>query len=536
MEESSLTTEKMLQVDSGLWAHVNQLQLRDGIKFSLKGMPYLADLINCDKRIINVKKGAQVCMTTTFYIDAIHACYYGKYNQNVMYMMPDKVSVEKLCSASFDPIFDCNPWLKKHVTTNNTVMKEINGRSVVFVGAQPKFIGGQAKDSSSLRSMPCDCIFRDEIDLMDKEIAYMSKQRLKRSVFKHERNFGSPTIPGLGIDKLYEESDQRKWQIECKGCGGDTCLGETFPCCIKLVDGKWKRVCVHCGDEIFVADGRWIAEYPERREAGFWIDGLMSPLADLDDYMYDYTHAEGSNLCEFMRSTIGVATSEDDAQLTEQQVLNKCNDSVIQASSIGETVMGCDVEGNILHVVIGLRTGRDSYDILNLSTVKDFHELSDLAKQMNVHHAVIDSMPAIHAARDFAMSQPYSVHLCQYIKSETGKTQWNNETKIVKVNRTEWCDKVHSIFNPTEQQVILPRNTPLVSKYAHQMTQTAKRTESDPRTGIAKPAKWIKLPSKNDHFFHATLYFLLAASRASIRTRSSGAIKRYTKQICNYGI
>ncbi|KKL86232.1 hypothetical protein LCGC14_1946750, partial [marine sediment metagenome] len=62
--------------DSLVWAHKKKLNLRDGIVFSLKDMSYLFDIIACEKKSVNVKKGAQMCLTTSFFIDSVHACKY----------------------------------------------------------------------------------------------------------------------------------------------------------------------------------------------------------------------------------------------------------------------------------------------------------------------------------------------------------------------------------------------------------------------------------------------------------------------------
>ena len=518
--------EKMMANDPLVWANKNRLFLRDGIQFTLEGMKYLFDIISCKKRISNCKKGAQMCLTTSIFINAIHACKYRRYDQNIMYMMPTKTAVERLSQVSFDPIFQFNPWIMNKGDTNTTMCREINGRSIVMVGAQPKKVGGSStKDTDNLRSIPCDEIDRDELDLMDVDMVYMSKQRLKRSKVGKERNFGTPTFPNYGIDLKYTESDQRRWQIKCRTCGKHTCLGEVFPNSIILKDGGWFRACIHCHNEIFVVDGDWQAEYPDRREAGFWVSGLLSPLANLDEYMYEYNNTEGRKRSEFMRSTLGIATTEAESQLSETLVLSRCTSDHNQMISTGETVMGVDIDKKI-HVVVGIRTGRESYDILNVSELNDLNELHDLALKMNVHSAVIDSGPYDHGVREFQKTEPYAIYLCQYSEQMPGKPKFDRMTGIVKVNRNEWCDKVHTTF--TKNNIRIPRPSIMIDEYARQMTKTAKSIITHPDTGLKKP-RWIKLG--DDHYFHGTLYFLLAALRQSPRARSDVKIERPTHSV-----
>ena len=82
--------ETMMMVNSLVWAQEKGLYLRDGIRFDLKGVPYLQGIIKAKKKITNCKKGAQMCLTTAIFINAVHSHKYHKYNQNIMYMMPSQ--------------------------------------------------------------------------------------------------------------------------------------------------------------------------------------------------------------------------------------------------------------------------------------------------------------------------------------------------------------------------------------------------------------------------------------------------------------
>ena len=520
--------DNLMTVDSLIWASAHKMMLRDGIKFTLKDMDYLFDIINCDKRVVNCKKGSQMCLTTAFFIDSVHACKFRRYNQNIMYMMPTVTAVERLSKVSFDPIFQYNPWIMRTGDTNTTMCREINGRSIVMVGAQPKKVGGSGtKDTDNLRSIPCDRIDRDEIDLMDADMVFLSNQRLLRSTFKQINNFGSPTYPGYGIDLLYENSDQRRWMIKCEGCNKYTCLADTFPDCIIQKNGKWIRSCIHCQKEIFVGNGSWQTSFSDRREAGFWVSGLLSPYANLDDYMYEFNNIEGTQMSEFMRSRLGIASTEAENQLDTTTVLSRCTSDHNQMVSVGETVMGVDINKKI-NVVIGIKTDRESYEVLNVSRLNNLNELHDLAQKMNVHIAVIDSGPHDHGVIDFQRTESYSVFLCQYSEVQTGKPKWDKEG-FVKCNRNQWCDKVHLTF--TENRVRIPRVSIEVNEFAREMTATAKTIITNPETGTIKP-RWIKLGC--DDYFHAFLYYLIACTRTSSRPRGNNKINRPQKQVTNW--
>ena len=523
----------MMQTDALFWAYNKGLSVRDGVRFSLEGVPYLADMVNCDKRVMHCKKGTQIGLTTLKFLESVHACYYRKYDQNVIYMMPTVKTVEKLAKVSFDPIFDCNPWLKKKLNSNNATQKEINGRSIIFVGAQPQKVAGHTKDSANLRSIPADCVKRDEIDLMDEDMVEMSKQRLNRSRFRIEENFGSPTYPGWGIDKLYEQSDQRKWQIKCQHCGKYTCLVQDFPDSILMIGGEWKRACKHCHKEIYVIHGKWKADFPDAREAGFWTDGLMSPFADLEEYMYRYHNTDGAKHSEFLRSILGIAATEAECQLSERDVLDITSSDPIQMYSSGETIMGCDV-GSYLHYVIGIKTGNDTYELLRIGKAEDFDELHDVAKKMNVKYCVIDAMPETHKIKEFARQEPYAVSRAFCSEHYNSRPTWDSKQGTVKANRNEFMDNVNEIV--ITKKLKLPRQCEYVTQYADSLTRTVKTIVEHPETGVRKP-KWLKLSGgEGDHYYLSTLYFLLAASRSSISRKGSGPNVRPTKQRTNYSI
>ena len=529
MEETKETIEKLKQADVLSWCRYNNLLLKDGVPFELSGMPYLMGLVNCDKRVVSVKKGSQVCITTSKFLETVHACYYRVYNQNIIYMLPTVRQAELLSKVSFDPIFNYNGWLRKKLSVNNASLKTINGRSIVFVGAQSQKVGDStAKDSVNLRSIAADAVYRDEIDLMDEDMVELSKQRLNRSKFRIECNFGSPTVPGYGIDMLYEEGDRRRWMIRCS-CGKYTSLAEEFPRSIIKTGGRWHRSCVHCHNEIFVKDGEWVAENPESRTASFWVDGLISPLADLEEYMIRYEKSDGRALSEFERSILGRAVIEASCQLSEKDVLSKCRLDGLRSFSDGTTCMGIDV-GEKMHYVVGHRDSKNTFEILSMGTATDFGLIHDIARKMKVKMTVIDKGPDIFGVKEYQKNAGHRVFRCLYNEHSLLKPTYDTKTGLVKANRNEVCDMVHDTF--INGMITIPRKSAETSEYAVQMTKTAKDTSPHPDTGIPR-TRWIKVGNKQDHYFHATGYFLLAANRVS-PTGGINRNRRLSYAINNY--
>lgn len=501
--------EELLSLDPLTWAHHRNVKLAGGVPFSLEGRPYLVGLAG--HKLSSIKKGSQVGATTLKFLEAVHGCLFQKYDQNIIYMMPTVKQSEKMSKVAFSPIVSQNGWIKKRTSNDSASIKTLNGRSIVFVGGQQEAMSdSRAKDCLQLKSVSADVVYRDEVDAMEDIVVEMSKQRLNNSEHRIESNFGTPMVPGFGIDALYEEGNCSKWQIKCGSCGTSTCLVEGFPQTVTLQNGRWRRTCLKCGYELYVGDGSWQADH-DREHKSFWVSGLLSPRANLKDYMERWNNLKNdSALVEFERSILGRASIESDCQLSIQDVLNVCRADGLRMGA-QETCQGIDV-GERLHVVTGLRTGRKKYKILHMGEFSSFGELHDFNQRMGVRSAVVDKGPDIHGVKAFQKEEDYRVYRCQYSENMMQKPNFDGKTGVVKCNRNELCDSVHAVF--TDEHISLPREGPIVRDYALAMTKTAKVTDHHPDTGLPK-TRWVKMGDRQDHYFHATLYFLLAASQTT---------------------
>ena len=103
--------------------------------------------------------------------------------------------------------------------------------------------------------------------------AALALGRMDHSTIKDEFYLANPTVPNYGIDKMYQDSDQRVWMIECTACGKENCLELEFPSCLqRQTDRSGKRVCRKCGNEINRRKGYWITKYPDKSDhmGGRW--------------------------------------------------------------------------------------------------------------------------------------------------------------------------------------------------------------------------------------------------------------------------
>lgn len=508
-------------VDAWYWAYWNRVQLQAS-RFDVRGHEYQVDILQCEDPRQAAMKAAQMGFTETAIIKTLHGMIYRNYPQGVLYLFPTQGDVRDFSQARFKTLITLNPYkIGRYIkNTDNVNIKQIGGSLLYFRGAHStKKIEGTKATSSRLKTIPVDRIVFDEFDEMDPVMVDLALERFSHSEIQEEFYLSTPTIPDYGIDKKYQESDQRVWMIKCPKCGKETCLELEFPECLhERPDGTVIRQCIHCRDsELIPKEGRWVAQYPDRTKdlVGWWISQLNSAYIKPETILNLFNNPPNGNLAEVYNSKLGMAYIAAEDRLTVNDVYRCCGPDPILSKHQGPCAMGVDV-GKILHVVIGIKTGEKSKKILHVTRLSNFNDLHDVAKRFNVKCAVIDMEPEIRKVREFQQSEPYKIFLCDYQERQKVSRRQDDEAGLVSVRRTEICDATHDLVK-TEGMLEIPRKSEEVRQYALEMSNIAKVLEEDQVTG-SKTYKYRKLGP--DHYRHATNYFYLACEDSSVSTSS----------------
>lgn len=502
--------QAMIVADPWAWAHINKIKLQAGV-FLKTGHEYLIEPMQATARVKVKIKGAQMGFSECEILDSLHGMIHGKYPKGILYLFPTANDVSEFSKARFGPLIDSNPAaIGQFVrSTDAANIKRIGTGMLYLRGARvTQRVGGIKPESSKLRSIPVDKIVCDERDLMPDEMIAMALERMSHSEVKEESYLSTPTIPDYGIDKVWQGSDQRLWFIECEACGKHTCLELEFPDCVK----DDKRVCRHCGGEIYPKDGHWEAQ-AKSEVAGWRISQLNSMYVEPGVILKAFETPGDYNTTtqEVYNSKLALPYIAAENRLTQQQVLACCGIETPLTKHPGPCAMGVDV-GKNLHVVIGGKIAPAQHKVLKVIDVGSWNDVHDLADKFNVKTGVIDMYPEIHKAREFQEQESYEIFLCDYSEYLSTGYQWNLLKGTVTANRTELMDETHTLATKPAM-LTLPRLSDKLKEYAVQMCNTAKVLETDPETG-ASIYRYRKLGV--DHFRHATNYFYLAARRVGI--------------------
>jgi hypothetical protein len=238
---------------------------------------------------------------------------------------------------------------------------------------------------------------------------------------------------------------------------------------------------------------------------------INSAFVDPGKILKAFNDASKKNLQEFYNSKLGMAYISADNRLTVQDVYGCCGQEAMAMNHKGPCAMGVDV-GSLLNVVVGFKPKDKQLQVCYLARVSSFNDVHDIAQRFNVKYAVIDMEPELRKAREFQAAESYPVFLCDYQDRIVSGPQWDEEKKLVKVNRTEICDTTHDLMS-SPGPLILPRRSEEVEVFAKQCANMAKVLQEDPETG-SREYRYRKIGE--DHYRHSLNYFYLASRRIGV--------------------
>ncbi len=518
--------EKLMQADSCYWALKSEIKLLGGTIFTLDGCEYMGDIMRDEARYIAVMKGTQARITTLFMLKAIHALRYGRYPQGIIYYFPNRDLVEDFSKTRMGPLISDNYCIKKYMkNTNSVFVKRIGKTFLTLKGARATVSIEGKKDSGSLRTTPADEVIRDERDLFDDDMADMTFDRLLNSEFKKEVDLGSPTIPDVGIDKVFGKSDQKFRMIKCMACNGYTCIAEEFPKSIKYARKttheryKPHYGCIKCGKEIFVKDGEYVAKFPDRYNtkrpdegiSGYHVSHFITPHCDLSLVMRKHEEAltDESLMGKFYNKFLGFAYIPLEDRLRQQDVFDCCGDDLMKTSSILGTAMGVDIM-KTNRVVVAEKKDKEKAKIIYMARVSGFDAAYDLAIKFNCKSIVACLRPYEESFRKFqakCKKKDIRVFGSEYRDKQRNLLKTDDESGVYVVSRTEMMDKTHGWVKNGKLEI--PRKCEEVKVFAKEVCNTAKVLETNEKTGD-RIYRYRPIGDKAEHYRHTLNYLWLA--------------------------
>lgn len=433
-------------------------------------------------------------LTSKAMLKTIYCLQFKRY-RGVLYLFPSRSDVLDFSKGRISPLIEENESIGRMVRDTDSAGIKAIGNGFLYLRGMKSRVG--------LKSVPADFIIFDELDEAPQNSVDMAMERMAHSEFKEVLKLSNPTLPDYGIDKAFQETDQRYWLLKCEKCGESTCLEDTFPDCLLEVDGRVILACSKCKAELNPALGEWVAKKSSIIDKrGYHYSQLFSQFVSPAEILHQYRTT--SNLRDFFNLKIGNAYVEAENRLSIQEVLSLCGSDGIIQSDPGPCFMGID-QGRDLHVVIGKKHPQKAGKIVHLGVYRDWEELDRLAKNFNVLRTIVDALPETRNARAFAERRKGKVFLNFYREFFKGDYKWDEGNLTVVCNRTESLDTSHNEI--MTGQIVLPKECEIVGEFAKHLHNVAKKLEEDEETG-SKRYVYVRLGP--DHFRHAFNYESMA--------------------------
>ena len=202
------------------------------------------------------------------------------------------------------------------------------------------------RSRAGLKSIPVDFLICDELDEAPVVMLEMARERMARSEFGEMLMLCNPTLPDYGIDRAFQDTDQRYWLLKCEKCSHHTCLEDSFPGCLLEVNGKVTRACEKCRAEVNPSLGQWVAKKPGvTNRRGYHFSQLFSRNVDPAQILYQYRTT--NNLTDFYNLKIGKAYIEAENRLSVEDILALCGSEGIISSGFDGSLQSYRIPGRL---------------------------------------------------------------------------------------------------------------------------------------------------------------------------------------------
>ena len=459
-----------------------------------------------------VMKSTQVGVSTLMVRWVLfHADVHGR---NALYTFPTDRELSDFSRQRIRPVIRASEHLMSRIPSDgvdNVGQKQVGQGWVYFRGTQQRPVD----------SIDADVIVFDEYDTSNQAHLEGTERRISSPLSAGLlRRVGVPTIPGFGIAKAYDESDQRVWTVKCAACSVWNPMRGAEAFASNVDQEAMAVVCRKCRRRLDLRLGEWVAAFPDRDVRGYHVPKLVMPGAKLRTIVADSRKTRPDQRQAFFNRDLGEAYAPAEGRLSLEQVRGCVNDHLKPLTSLRSdrfVTMGIDVASvRALNVVIeealDERRGRRVF----VGEIEDdpargtaFEQLCQLMNDFGVTMACIDHAPEGRFAEAFAGQFPGRVYRAGYFNPQPGQRTpelWHVDdvARYVGLWRTRAVDATLERFRL--QHVALPPLGLLPADYPAHLGALVRRTEEQPNGNLR--TDYVKTGA--DDYAHAEVYNLAA--------------------------
>lgn len=412
-----------------------------------------------------------------------------------------------------------------------------------------------------------DKVTFDEIDRMHPNVMVAFNETLSSSAYGWRRDVSTPSLPGVGVNASFKESDQQHWFMKCPHCGYWFTLIHEYPKCVVPLSLDSRGVpnhnlhlsipfireqdthayiCTKC--ENFVSDetrvkGIWRPLYDYKTAVrGYQITQLICPwisASQVEKKRNDYSLEQ-----LFENYVIGRPYLGDNVMLTRGDIM-RCidrsltspydikRDNVAQGVDWGNTSWGVNAvphpDNPEKVVLLDIWTASDAESTTDAEGRKDNPHTRIAGEKMrtwDVRRGVFDAGYGKDRNWELIQDFPGKVFSCFYpnlsqANNKNMEDQWNEDDSKVNVDRTQTLLIMAKMFR--DGKIVIPdwvANNPHFEKFIKHLTNLVviRDIETDDKTKKDVITVRIGTLPGGDHFGHAMNYLTIALRKV----KSSG--------------
>lgn len=442
-----------------------------------------------------IMKAAQIGFTTTAIIKSLWLAHTNK--MDMIYTMPTYSDVNTLVTSKVNRIIEQNPILQQWTAKKDTIEQKRVGESLIYYR-------GTWSEREAL-SVSSDLNVHDEVDRSNLKVVDQYYSRLQHSKFHWQWLFSNPSVPEMGVHKLWSRSDQKHWFVRCTSCGKKQYL--VMENIVKNDKGEWYFGCKECKAELDRNNGQWVARWKDKTYNkdtnpngvnGYWISLLMAPWVSADT-IKDLEKNKPADY--FSNFVLGLPYTGSGNTVIKDTIMRNLTDTM--NTQEGRIVIGVD-PGIDIRYTIGNEQGLFYY-----GECKGYAELEALMKRWPKAIMVIDQGGDLIASRELRAKYPNRIFLAYYRQDRNSEEifKWDDNECSVTIDRNKTIQLVIDEF--TDRRIPIQGNeTDWYDYWLH--WSHIYRVSEENNLGQLK-YKWLR--SDRDDWVHATVYWRAGMDR-----------------------
>ena len=518
---------------------INHTRL-NGENFSFLGHEYQERILRDKAQDIVIVKSAQMGISEMSARLALAKCALID-GFSVIYTLPSASAAANFMKTRIDPVVMSSPYLSELISA------DVDNAGVKRFGDSYLYLKGCQVDRQAI-SVPADMLVTDEVDNSDLDVMTLFHSRLIHSKYANTVSLSTPTIPGYGISRLFDQSKRKVNLCKCTHCNEwfqpDYFQHVRIPNCDKPLDRitktdfadptfRWAEAfvaCPKCGRpaDLMPENREWVEENQNDAfvASGYRVSPFDCPTVIKVPNLVK-SSADYERFSDFCNQRLGIAKEDTEVSLSREEVARAIVDNA--DTSGASYVMGVDL-GMTCWVTVAAVFYDNSLCIVHVEPVpmqRLFERFGELVAKYRVRAQVIDHAPYTELVYRLQQRHPNafasvyvtgkSAELMAVREKEENADKAQLDLRQVNVQRNNGLSLVADMLKTG--QITKLRCQHDAVWIAHMLDQKRVRKFMNNELQFV----WVKTTGQ-DHLSHSLLYAVIASKLLSVRSGYTGGL------------